>query len=303
MNTGTKLASHRVAVPWAQNRQSLIDITSGVPHKVDAAQRQLIKDNEGLVRCIAHEYSWACSGRTKYSDNTIDVEDLYHVGRIGMLFAAKKFDLNHSVEFVSYASKFIRSWIQKVVHCRGAIYVPPNRRFKIARLLKAEEHFKHVGDSIELAKAVKSALHLTDDSFNALQETRTHLSIACVSLEEPLRAHGDGEAMSLTRQDMLWKSPATGEINFGTAFGRSDEEIQEEPDAKKLFDTLCARAKLDVRQICTLRLYHGMFGETQLNYRKIGELLGVTHQRARQIERRAFEKLCAAARAGQTIES
>ena len=292
MNARVK-SSHQ---PWGQNRQLLIDIASGKPHKVAAAQRQLLKDNEGLVRCIAHEYLWACNGRTKYSDNAISVEELYHVGQIGMLMAASKFDSSCGPEFAAYATKTIRSRIQMVVHRRGTVYVPPKMRFKIARLLKAERKLEHINDTVERAEAIKKILDLTDESFDVLQKTRELLSRACTSLDEPLRENSSGELMRATNNDLLWRSSVTGEINFGGALAEIDEELPEEPNTKALFDRICASARLNDREMYVLRLFHGLHDETKRNYREIGKLLGVTHQRARQIERRAFEKLSAVAK-------
>lgn len=75
------------------------------------------------------------------------------------------------------------------------------------------------------------------------------------------------------------------------------DQEQELPDVaaewasdKALLDEVLSR--LDAREQYILRLYFGLEGSEGMTLEQIGQLLGVTRERVRQIKKQALEKLC-----------
>ena len=65
------------------------------------------------------------------------------------------------------------------------------------------------------------------------------------------------------------------------------EEMEERAKAVGLLD------KIDPREASVLRWHYGLGNKAPLTLREIGEKLGLTRERIRQIRRDALEKLCA----------
>ena len=76
---------------------------------------KLIRDNQGFVISIAQQYK----------HRGLDMEDLISEGNIGMLSAAKSFDVSRGKNFATYAAPFIRDAIGKAIEQLGGIYRVP----------------------------------------------------------------------------------------------------------------------------------------------------------------------------------
>ena len=76
-----------------------------------------INQHERLVRVIVNQYKVA----------NVDPEDLMQEGRIGLIEAAKRFDPSRGIQFSSYASWWIRKYINMALQEYGNIVHIPHQ--------------------------------------------------------------------------------------------------------------------------------------------------------------------------------
>ncbi len=80
-----------------------------------AAMTLLLQQNEGMIRLITAQ---ECR---RYSHLTVEVEDLWQAGRLGMLHAAELFSIQRDTAFTTYAWLHVRQAIQREIANSGTI--------------------------------------------------------------------------------------------------------------------------------------------------------------------------------------
>lgn len=85
----------------------------------EVAVRKVVEQNLKLVISIAKRYEYA---------STLDLEDLINEGNIGLLMAARKFDITRGYQFSTIAALFIRQQIIEAIRAYGrTVRVPKNQ--------------------------------------------------------------------------------------------------------------------------------------------------------------------------------
>lgn len=91
--------------------EELVQLYQGGDNK---ALEQLLEDNKGLIRKIAHKF---------YTENTasVDIDDLIQEGSIGLIMAAKKynFELEKKAKFSTYAIYWVYHKINRFMKYRN----------------------------------------------------------------------------------------------------------------------------------------------------------------------------------------
>ncbi|HLS47427.1 MAG TPA: RNA polymerase sigma factor RpoD/SigA, partial [Gemmatimonadales bacterium] len=234
----------------------------------------LAGDQSAAERLVTANLRFVISYVKRYQGHGLELSELVAIGNEGLLKAVRKFDPDHGVKFISYAVWWVRQAVLKALaEQTRTVRIPLNQNAALIKMSRVEgllsqELGRGASDS-ELA----TALGDTVDNIRAARR----MSTIEVSLDSPVE-----------RQD---KSSSTfGERVAGT--GGTD--IEEKTDAllrREFIDRLFAR-HLTPRERKILSLYYGLEeGSEALTLEKIGELLGVTRERIRQIRERAFEKL------------
>ena len=224
------------------------------------AIRTMVNSNLRLVVSIAREYT----GRG------VPLPDLIQEGSIGLLIAAQKFDYTLQFRFSTYATKWIRQSISRyILNHAGIIRVPRQTMERMRKLL-----------------AIRSALRQETGEDPALEELAQH----------------SGESVEKVRQllDLLPEicslDAPTGENEDGTLQMLLEDIHAPQPqeelirrELKTLMDTLLDT--LTERQKQVLRLRFGMEDGNCYSLEQVGNLLQISGERARQIERQALRKL------------
>lgn len=141
------------------------------------AEEALIKENSGLVRCVAGRFQ----GRGHEPD------DLFQVGCFGLLNAIRRFDVNYDVKFSTYAVPLILGEIKRYVRDQTPIKLSRSTKelyFKIQKLREGNEKLT-VGD---IAEALETSEEKVLYALEAFQKT--------VSLNETDCAVSDAERIS-----------------------------------------------------------------------------------------------------------
>lgn len=224
----------------------------------EEAIRQMVVANMRLVVSIAREYA----GRG------VPVLDLVQEGTIGLLAAARKFDYTLEFRFSTYATKWIRQGIGKCLREHGQlIRVPAHTAERIRRVNQARrELLQELGEE-PTASQIALRCHMAEEKVGKYLS----LQPETCSLDAPA---GEEDSIIVLMEDVLSPQPY-------------EQLVREE--LNQTINTLLSM--LSDRQQQVLKLHFGMTDGTCCTLEEIGNRLGISKERARQIERQAMDKL------------
>jgi len=233
---------------------------------VDAAH-QLVTSHLRLVAKIA----------MGYRGYGLPVAELVSEGNLGMMQAVKRFDPEKGFRLATYAMWWIRASIQEyILHSWSLVKMgttaAQKKLFFNLRKLKGQMKAIEDGDmSPENVKAIAEKLSVSEDdviSMNRRMSSPDH------SLNAPLRVEGEGEW-----QDWLEDERADQETIIG--------ETQELSLRRNLLEKSMAVLNDRERRILVERRLR----ENAMTLEDLSQEFGISRERVRQIEVRAFEKL------------
>jgi RNA polymerase sigma factor (sigma-70 family) len=206
-----------------------------------------------------------------YQTPGIEWEDLIQEGAVGLLRALASFDPELGVPFPAYASWWVRYSLQDLrSQFIRPLRLPPKALRRLASLKEAHERIFQLehrnAGAVELSSVVGIPLAETE----ALLEADRR----CRSLDEPV---ADG-AETGTLGDLL-VDPLAEE-----AYGEILASIQAD-ELRALLTHLSGRE----REVLEAR--YGLHGREAETLREVGDRLGISAERVRQLENRALAKL------------
>jgi RNA polymerase primary sigma factor len=224
------------------------------------ARDQMVRANLRLVVNIARGYT----------GKGLALQDLIEEGNLGLLRAVEGFDPNMNTRFSTYASYWIKQSIKRaLVNTAKTIRIPAYMVELLAKWRRAtnqltdelgrpptnEETAKFLGLPKKKLNIIKKAIRVYNSA------PQTDQTEAGWSIDEML---SDGRT----------KTP--------------DTEMVENDDLRQVMHLL---DKMDPREATVLRMRFGLNDEEPKTLKEIGESLGLTRERVRQIESEALAKL------------
>src|SRR5664279_1403955 len=104
----------------------------------DLARKIRAGDQEALQELVKRNLRFVISVAKKYQNRGLPLIDLIGEGNVGLLTAARKFDPDQGVKFISYAVWWIRQAILSALARQGrTVRVPLNRTADLSRVIKA----------------------------------------------------------------------------------------------------------------------------------------------------------------------
>ena len=229
--------------------------------EIALARKVRAGDQECMQELVKRNLRFVISVAKKYQNRGLPLTDLIGEGNVGLLTAARKFDPDQGVKFISYAVWWIRQAILASLARQGrTVRVPLNRTAEYLRqTLRREPTPEEIADATKLSLEVVQSL--------------AALNTGDVRLDAPLDPDGD---RSLIERFIAEDLPDTEDQAM-------DRFLSDEIES--------ALNTLQRRDAKVLRLYFGLDGGREHTLEEIGGMLGVTRERVRQLRDRALKRL------------
>jgi RNA polymerase primary sigma factor len=241
-------------------------VSADVEHLVDdgrQATAQLVAANLRLVFSIARKYAFKANR---------DVLDLAQDGVFGLTRAAMLFDPEKGFKFSTYATWWIRQAILRSIADRGrTIRLPVHAHDRLSRIWKVRRALMRENGGVEPSlSAIAEQIDMPVGKVQFLLDVAKEP----VSIDAPLGS----EAPDLLLADVL---PARHASN-------PEEIVLQEEIAHNLRNLI---GGLKPKEALVLTLRFGLEDGVERTLEQIGEILGVTRERVRQIQQRALGRL------------
>jgi RNA polymerase primary sigma factor len=238
--------------------------------EVAIAKRVRAGDDEAMQELVKRNLRFVISVAKKYQNRGLALTDLIGEGNVGLLTAARKFDPDQGVKFISYAVWWIRQAILAALARHGrTVRVPLNRTADLSRIVRTAETLRQDLRREPTPEEIANATGLSLDVVQSLAALNT----SEVRLDAPLDPEGDRALIERFIADEQGDPEAQAMDRF------LSEEIES------------ALRTLPPRDAKVLRLYFGLDGGREHTLEEIGGMLGVTRERVRQLRDRALKRL------------
>jgi RNA polymerase primary sigma factor len=238
--------------------------------EIAIAKRVRAGDDEAMQELVKRNLRFVISVAKKYQNRGLALTDLIGEGNIGLLTAARKFDPDQGVKFISYAVWWIRQAILASLARQGrTVRVPLNRTADLSRIVRTAENLRQELRREPTPEEIAQSTGLSVDVVQSLAALNT----SDVRLDAPLDPEGDRSLIERFIADEQGDPEAQAMDKF------LSEEIES------------ALRTLPPRDAKVLRLYFGLDGGREHTLEEIGGMLGVTRERVRQLRDRALKRL------------
>lgn len=236
----------------------------------DLGRKIHVGDELALKRLVEANLRFVVSFAKRYRGLGLSFLDLLNEGNIGLIEAAKRFDPDKNVKFITYAVWWIR---QAIIHAlaeqSGAFRLPQKQANLAYRLSK---------------KSSKLAQELEREP--STKELADELSISEEEVRQLLQVMGDNVSLSGSSDDENDFTLADKiEQHFEAA---ADEHLLQEAFEHQVAELL---DELDEKEALVVKLRFGLSGNDPKTLKQIGEILNLSRERIRQIENIALQKL------------
>ncbi len=217
---------------------------------------------------IRSNLRYVVSVANRYKGCGVSMVDLIHEGNIGLIEAAKRFDPERGVRFITYAVWWIRqAMVHAIASQGGAVHLSvkqAQKRLKVREMVR----------EMEQATGEEPSLEDLAEAMDELPEEVLMLKAAreALSLDAPL-----GDADSINHVDLL----TDGNDN------QAEDSLNRSAISNQLLSALTALPK---REGDILRMRYGFNGEP-MTLQEIGEKMNLSRERIRQLEKQALRRL------------
>ena len=242
--------------------------------EVSLSKRALEDDKDAQDMLVNHNLRLVVSIAKGFVRGRMKMMDLVSVGNEGLMVASRKYDGTTGVPFANYAAFWIKQRILKYLAEHGSVVrVPPYRSAVVNKVVKAERELRKQNGKEPSEEEVSERSGLSVDEVTEVLQ----LMQPAMDLDAPV-------------------SEEDGTATMGSYFGESFEEAEERvedslADMDRKNSVQQALECLPPRDAQVLIWCFGLNGRRALDLDQIGERLGVTRERARQLRSKALKRL------------
>jgi len=253
-------AAEKMAAPKAKfNKEMLYDLKR-VQKDGERAKSHLLEANLRLVVSLAK----------RYTGRGMQFLDLIQEGNLGLIRAVEKFDYTKGYKFSTYATWWIRQAITRAMADQArTIRIPVHMVEVINKLARVQRQLLQDLGREPTPEELARELDMTPEKVVEVQKYGREP----ISLSTPLGEDGDSEF-----GDLIEDTEAVSPLEAVTAAARKRE-------LERILSTMSEREAL------ILRHRYGLIDGIPKTLDQIGEEIGVTRERIRQIENKAISKL------------
>ncbi|MEO1049621.1 MAG: RNA polymerase sigma factor RpoD/SigA [Bacteroidota bacterium] len=239
--------------------------------EVDLAKRIKEGDRKALERLVKANLRFVVSVAKQYQNRSMSLNDLINEGNLGLVKAAQKFDETRGFKFISYAVWWIRqSIMQALAEKSRPVRLPLNKVGTLNKIKQTmsdlEQKYEREPTPEELAEILNMSEY---DVTNTLNSGAKSLSV-----DAPFQ---EGEDNSLL--DVLENSDTAS----------ADKQVSYTDSLN--IETERALQSLSEKERNVIKMFFGIGLEHPMSLEQIGEEIGITRERVRQIKEKALTKL------------
>jgi RNA polymerase primary sigma factor len=262
----------------ARRRKSALAAELGLPAGALRGRLTALGDafermSEQKNRFVWHNLKLVVSVAKDFRNLGLTFEDLIQEGNIGLVRAVEKFDWRRGHKFSTYAVWWIRQALIRAIQNHSRTIRIPSHQYDALRWYQQtraelEKKLERQPMAAEIAAAMDVSVERVEELENMVAEP--------VSLDAEIRGKDTKKARRL--EDVV-EDPTTGSPLDGLDRDRLERVARESVE------------RLPERERQILRWRFGLDGEGQHTLQEIGDRLGLSRERARQLEARALEQL------------
>ncbi len=231
------------------------------------AQRIRRGDQSAVERLTKANLRFVVSVAKQYQFQGLSLSDLINEGNMGLIRAAKKFDETKGFRFISYAVWWIRQSIMQALADQSRIVrIPLNKVGLSSKVNKAAQQLEQNFEREPTAEEISEYLDMDlDEVSSTMNFNSRHLSI-----DSPIGEEGDGTMIDVLENE-----------NVDAVDGESQKESM-------MYEIELALNSLPAKQQLVLKSLYGIGMDRPLGMEDIGEEMGLTRERVRQIRDQAL---------------
>lgn len=242
--------------------KKVVELVRRGPTEAARAKREMIEANLRLVIKFAKKHSNRGLG--------LDFSDLVQDGNIGLMKAVDKFDYRLGNKFSTYATNWIQQGISRSIADQArTIRIPVHMIDNIHKIQRASRQFMHKYGRQPTAEELSKIIYLPVDKIHKAMK----VNLKPISLEAPVGTDEESSRIEIIADETA-KNP------FMSAAQKNLRKIVTQ-----------ILSELDPKEETVLRQRFGMSTNKTSTLEEVGEYIGVTRERIRQIEQKALNKL------------
>jgi RNA polymerase primary sigma factor len=266
---------------YPKSLEAYLKSMSEIPLLSREEEEELIKkakegDKEALDKLIASNLRFVVSIASQYMEYGVPFADLIAAGNLGLVEAAKRFDPSKGVKFITYAVWWIRQSITNLIWHETDIIRKPNRIQVYGG--KINNAYLHLKETLGREPTIDEVMSYLEEQGVKIDRSAVESAILYKKTFTSLDAPVESEDDDLTVENTI------------SIYDTEDVEKEiVEDDLKRIISEILEVLSPRERDVIVHR--YGLNGEEPKTLSEIGEMLGISRERTRQIELRALKKI------------